>query len=284
MKIDFPLSPKARKCADGWIDICPAHHDRKPSLSIGIGKDGQLLLHCFAGCSFTEVVAAAGLRGDIGLAQMPMADVQRQNEQRQLDAEKALARCHEIWRQGKPIGGTLSQQYLASRGITVFSDSQRHHDGLIYSPTGERLPVLLTAAQRGGKLTGLHRIFLNQDGTKRDKMMLGSFKGVAAHLVGTSGPLIVSEGIETALSLLMLNPQITGRYWAAFSSGGMKSLELPRTPDQLIIAADGDASGLQAANDLGARAARAGWDVTLMAAPDGQDWNDVLVEANDEQV
>ena len=93
MKIDFPLSPQARKCGDGWIDICPAHQDYKPSLSIGIGNKGQLLLHCFAGCSFTEVVAAAGLRGDICPAQMPMADVQRQSEQRQLDAEKALARC-----------------------------------------------------------------------------------------------------------------------------------------------------------------------------------------------
>jgi phage/plasmid primase-like uncharacterized protein len=284
MTINFPFSPKARKCKDGWVDICPAHNDQQPSLSIGIGEDGQLLLHCFAGCSFTDILVAAGLRGGLHVAQVSADVVQRRCETRQQNDEKTLARCNEIWRQGKPIEGTLSHAYLASRGITVFSDCLRHHEGLIYSRTGERLPVLLTAAQRGGKLTGLHRIFLNPDGTKRDKLMLGSFKGAAAHLVGKYGPLYVAEGIETALSLPMLNPQKIGRYWAAFSAGGMKSLVLPQRPDQLIIAADGDTAGLEAANDLGERAARAGWQVILMAAPDGKDWNDVLVEGSNDKV
>jgi hypothetical protein len=46
----------------------------------------------------------------------------------------------------------------------------------------------------------------------------------------------------------------------------------------LVIAADGVTAGTTAANDLGQRAALAGWDVVLMAAPNGQDWNDVLME------
>lgn len=40
---------------------CPAHPDRTPSLSISRGNEGQALLHCFAGCSTGDVLAAIGL-------------------------------------------------------------------------------------------------------------------------------------------------------------------------------------------------------------------------------
>lgn len=41
---------------------CPAHEDRTASLSLGAGDDGRVLLHCHAGCSTEEVVAALGLK------------------------------------------------------------------------------------------------------------------------------------------------------------------------------------------------------------------------------
>ncbi len=46
----------------GWRARCPAHHDERPSLSIAEGTDGRCLLHCFAGCSVDEIVAALGLQ------------------------------------------------------------------------------------------------------------------------------------------------------------------------------------------------------------------------------
>ncbi len=46
----------------GWMAKCPAHDDRTPSLSVAKGKDGQLLLHCFAGCSLAEVLDAIGVK------------------------------------------------------------------------------------------------------------------------------------------------------------------------------------------------------------------------------
>lgn len=53
---------EARPRGDGWIARCPAHDDANPSLSIGESDDGNVLVHCFAGCNFADVIAAIGLR------------------------------------------------------------------------------------------------------------------------------------------------------------------------------------------------------------------------------
>ena len=44
-----------------WIARCPAHADKRASLSIRELEDGRVLIHDFAGCSAHEVLAAAGL-------------------------------------------------------------------------------------------------------------------------------------------------------------------------------------------------------------------------------
>jgi hypothetical protein len=46
---------------DKWMACCPAHDDQGPSLSIGLGSDDRILLHCFAGCSIEEVTSALGI-------------------------------------------------------------------------------------------------------------------------------------------------------------------------------------------------------------------------------
>ena len=45
----------------GWMAHCPRHDDREASLSVTVGQDGRILLHCFAGCEPARVVAAIGL-------------------------------------------------------------------------------------------------------------------------------------------------------------------------------------------------------------------------------
>lgn len=50
-----------RKASRGWTACCPAHQDRHPSLSIGLGKEDRILLKCHAGCSIESIVQAAGL-------------------------------------------------------------------------------------------------------------------------------------------------------------------------------------------------------------------------------
>ena len=44
-----------------WIARCPAHADKNPSLSLREIDPGAVLVHCFAGCSVHEVVAAVDL-------------------------------------------------------------------------------------------------------------------------------------------------------------------------------------------------------------------------------
>lgn len=51
-----------RRIGRQWIARCPAHDDHRPSLAIGQGSDGRILVRCFAGCSADQVVEAMGLR------------------------------------------------------------------------------------------------------------------------------------------------------------------------------------------------------------------------------
>jgi len=44
-----------------WSARCPAHDDRRPSLSVGLGEGGRILLHCHAGCSPEQIVESLGL-------------------------------------------------------------------------------------------------------------------------------------------------------------------------------------------------------------------------------
>jgi DNA primase len=46
--------------ARSWYAKCPAHDDKSPSLSIRETGD-TILIHCFAGCSAEDVLAAVGL-------------------------------------------------------------------------------------------------------------------------------------------------------------------------------------------------------------------------------
>lgn len=57
----LPRLEGVRRAGRGWIARCPAHEDRSPSLSIGAGDDGRVLVHCFGGCPVSDVLAAVGL-------------------------------------------------------------------------------------------------------------------------------------------------------------------------------------------------------------------------------
>lgn len=45
---------------NGWAALCPAHNDQKRSLSIA-ENDGKVLVNCFAGCAYSDIMAALGV-------------------------------------------------------------------------------------------------------------------------------------------------------------------------------------------------------------------------------
>jgi len=53
---------KVKRTGTGrWLACCPAHADKGPSLSIRETDDSPVLVHCFAGCSAVDILAAVGL-------------------------------------------------------------------------------------------------------------------------------------------------------------------------------------------------------------------------------
>ncbi|MBX3426609.1 MAG: DUF3987 domain-containing protein [Pirellulales bacterium] len=52
----------AKQAGKGWSASCPAHDDRRASLSIDEGDDGRALLFCHAGCKVDDICGAIGLR------------------------------------------------------------------------------------------------------------------------------------------------------------------------------------------------------------------------------
>ncbi len=54
--------PNHQKTAKGWSACCPAHDDRRASLSIWQGDDGRPGFKCFAGCKREKILDALGLK------------------------------------------------------------------------------------------------------------------------------------------------------------------------------------------------------------------------------
>ena len=67
MSVDVLLSrvDHVKKTGAGrWLARCPAHEDKSPSLSVRELDDSRILVHCFAGCSVEEILAAVDLEFD----------------------------------------------------------------------------------------------------------------------------------------------------------------------------------------------------------------------------
>jgi hypothetical protein len=58
----------ARLIGSEWMARCPAHDDRKPSLSVREGDNGRVLVRCHAGCEQWQVIEALRSRGLWGVA------------------------------------------------------------------------------------------------------------------------------------------------------------------------------------------------------------------------
>ena len=125
----------------------------------------------------------------------------------------------------------------------------------------------------------IHRTFLARDGAGKapvdpQKMMLGPCRGGAVRLAEPGDVLMVGEGIETCLAAM----QATGHpAWAALSTSGLRTLDLPDDVRDVIVLADGDDAGEAAARDCAWRWKREGRRVRIARPPQGMDFNDMLL-------
>lgn len=263
--------------------VCqPEREKQQNALTLADGRNGRLVLDCKkSACAFLDILAAAGVRpGDYT---PPDAATLAQREAEQMaDAQRRALQASYLWNEAQPIAGTLAETYLRGRGIACpLPDSLRFHPACWHGPTAKRYPAVVAAVQ-GADRASVHRTFLRADATGKAaldpaKMMLGGAAGGAVRLTQGPGPLVVAEGIETALSLASGLLSAPAAVWAALSTSGVRNLRLPDGPGRLTIAPDGDKAGREAANALAARAHMLGWHVALLPAPDGRDWNDILM-------
>lgn len=266
------------------LACCPAHGDKNPSLSLSDGPSGRLLAHCKTGCDFLSVLdALRGLgiiEGHGTVPQTGPAELARYEAEQRKDAEKRERQAQAVWAEALPIHGTIAETYLRGRGIAcALPDSLRFHP-TCWHPGAKRLPAMIAQVE-GAERFAVHRTYLREDGSGKAqaepaKAMLGNTAGGAVRLADGQGPLVVAEGIETALSLASGLLRTPATIWAALSTSGMASLHLPAKPGRLTIASDGDTAGREAAHKLATRASALGWAVSLLSAPDGRDWNDIL--------
>ena len=265
---------------DSGLAPCPVCQTERRADQRGLSiraEGGALLAFCHkSGCDFRDIVRAAGLPRDA--LQVDPKAAREADAKREAYRAEQLAKARRLWAISKPLHGTKCEAYLRGRGINcALPPSLGWAADAFHAPSARWLSAMVGDVSTGG----VHRTYFEKAGERiggQAKMMQGPCAGGAVALSEAPGPLVVCEGIETGLSLLSGLLAGPATVWAALSTSGMKALALPSAPGELIVAKDSDDSGAgwQAGMALAARAAALGWAVSLLPAPEGQDWNDAL--------
>jgi len=190
-----------------------------------------------------------------------------------------------LFAMSQPITGTVVEAYLRKRGITALhgTGSLGFHPRCYYrpdrhSPT-ETWPAMIAAVtDPGGKITGVHRTWLDPSG--RDKAAIDTPRRAMGNLLGNAvrfdvayNVLAAGEGIETMLSLRCVMP--TMPMVAALSAAHLAAIQLPATLRRLYIARDDDPAGDGAMASLIDRATEAGLEAIALSPRLG-DFNEDL--------
>jgi len=204
------------------------------------------------------------------------------------------------WSRARPlVPGDPVTLYLKRRlGVALWPlpATLRYVPDLPYFDDGQevgRFPAMVAAiTSPAGELVALHRTWVTRDGRKADvpgpvkklSRTCGSLTGAGIALWSQPddrGVIGVAEGIETAMAA-----SYGGRMpvCAAYSAGALAAWQWPEGARRLVIWADHDPAGADAADRLRARAQRAGLAVLTKTPPEaGTDWCDHVHQRNTEQ-
>jgi hypothetical protein len=191
----------------------------------------------------------------------------------------------------RPIEGTIVETYLHRRGIAYVhhGGSLRFHPHCYYRP-GDHLPtetwpaMIACVTNLDGRITGVHRTWLDPDGFDRVRLgkapidtprrAMGDLLGNAVRFgVADDDVLVAGEGIETILSLRCIAPTLSMA--AALSANHLSAITLSSSLRRLYIARDVDAAGDAVQVALAQRAGAAGIE-TIALSPRLGDFNEDL--------
>jgi Toprim domain len=191
----------------------------------------------------------------------------------------------------QPIEGTVVEAYLRRRGIAhvYHGGSLRFHPRCYYRPD-EHLPtetwpaMIACVTDLDGRITGVHRTWLDPDGFDRIRLgkapidtprrAMGDLLGNAVRFGVTDDDVLVAgEGIETMLSLRCALPTLPMA--AALSANHLAAILLSPSLRRLYIARDADAAGDTVQITLAQRAGAAGVEAIALSPRLG-DFNEDL--------
>ncbi len=191
-----------------------------------------------------------------------------------------------LWDRCKPLAGTLGELYLHSRSIDDvnhaalrFDNALRYQDG----PDISHWPAIVAALTNlEGRVLAVHRTWLEPEGCRKaplpsPRKMLGYSKGAGVRFGNHLLPdcdIVIGEGIETVLSVLQAMPQSAGI--ATLSATLMPRILVPGTSGRILIAADRDPAGYNAALKLKSRL-EAEKRAAELILPRNADFNDDIV-------
>ena len=214
----------------------------------------------------------------------------RERERQQRDEWAAHAgRNAELWGECLPLtDGDPVARYLRRRIGLEAQDAPgclRFHPALPYWHDGDKLgtyPAMVAPLSRpDGRTVALHRTYLCRDGGKADVPTVKKLTAAAGPLAGACirlhspqhGMIGVAEGIETAMAASCASGVPTV---AAYCASALAGYSWPAEVRSLVIFADADKAGRDAADVLKARALHAGLRVNVMTPTEaGADWCDV---------
>jgi hypothetical protein len=169
-----------------------------------------------------------------------------------------------LWDDAVPLPGTLGEIYLAKHRGIVLSDLEDLSQALRWNERIHALVGLMTGPVTN-VVSGVHRTFLDGNGAKTERKMLGR-QGVIRlspdEDVTTS--LGVGEGLETTLSLRLVPEFGSSPAWALLSAKGLADFPVLAGIECLWIAADHDQAGLRAAEECARRWTHAGREVLVV--------------------
>ena len=209
---------------------------------------------------------------------------------------KDLHRLHRLTRESAPLDvhrHALAAAYFESRGLGTLADdlpqALRYHPALAHwTEDAEGRPVqsgawpalLAVVSGPDGRPVTLHRTWLAEDGRGKAPVTAprklcppvrpGALRGAAVRLYPAAARLALAEGLETALALRLALPDWP--VWSCISAGGLAGVVLPPSVREVLVGADFDRAGIDAAEALARRLTDEGRTVRI-ALPDAPGWD-----------